>query len=398
VVPSEDGFGPSALISYVIKELQAREPGWHFTVWNESRHRYNQGLYRESIANGTTNILAVWNIIQLAKEKGNVSIPLTTRRIGDYRWMSSHYPFEPPDTKFDLVLEFGVPAAAKWAAKQGIPAVGIFDHSWSKTLRMILEEEDRQYPGIARPSDSYRTGWHKLTADVEKDERLTQKLYMFPDFIAPAVFYEHWKRIIGAPCVKRFQSVLGGTSEPAEAQMQAYESLQKGCRTFAADGNTVPLTPHDLERLKKEKIILVQGGDTPAWDEILLNLLPTLAAQEKKLEEAQLNILVYLPQRLTDQLPDLEGLAGKQRILKLNPVPGETIQGLLPAVDFLVTRAGGGTVNDAVAKESPKSSSIVWIQRVQTVAIAVVALSLIFFFGHTILWLLREKHEKLRKH
>jgi hypothetical protein len=56
------------------------------------------------------------------------------------------------------------------------------------------------------------------------------------------------------------------------------------------------------------------------------------------------------------------------------------------------------SVNDAVAKESPKSSSIVWIRRVQTVAIAVVALSLIFFFGHTILWLLREKHEKLRKH
>jgi hypothetical protein len=56
------------------------------------------------------------------------------------------------------------------------------------------------------------------------------------------------------------------------------------------------------------------------------------------------------------------------------------------------------SVDEAVAKESPKSSSIVWIQRVQTVAIAVVALSLIFFFGHTILWLLREKHEKLRKH
>jgi hypothetical protein len=56
------------------------------------------------------------------------------------------------------------------------------------------------------------------------------------------------------------------------------------------------------------------------------------------------------------------------------------------------------TVNDSAAKESPKSNSIVWIRRVQTVAIAVVALSLIFFFGHAILWLLREKHEKLRKH
>ncbi len=55
------------------------------------------------------------------------------------------------------------------------------------------------------------------------------------------------------------------------------------------------------------------------------------------------------------------------------------------------------SVTGSAAAESPKKKSIVWIQRVKTVAIAVVALSLIFFFGHTILWLLREKHEKLRK-
>jgi hypothetical protein len=353
VVPGEDGFGPSALLSYVLKELQTREPGWHFTVWNESRHRYNQGLYREGIKSGNTEILAVWNIIQLAKEQGNVSIPQTLRRIGDYRWMSSHFPFEPPETTFDLLVEFGVPAAAKWAAKQGIPAVGIFDHSWSKTLRMILEEEDRQYPGMARPSDSYRVEWHKLADDIEKDERLTQTLYMFPEFIAPAIFYDHWKQLIGASGVQRFSSVLGGVSEPEEARMRAYESLETGCRRFAADGNTESLAHHDLERLKQEKVILIQGGDTPAWDGILLNLLPALAAHEKKLEKAALNVLVYVPQRLTAQVAQLSGLAGKQRILKLNPVPGETIQGLLPAVDFLVTRAGGGTVNDAVACRVP---------------------------------------------
>ncbi len=56
------------------------------------------------------------------------------------------------------------------------------------------------------------------------------------------------------------------------------------------------------------------------------------------------------------------------------------------------------SVTGLAVKESPKNKSIVWIQRVEIIAIAVVALSLIFFFGHTILWLLREKHEKLRKH
>ncbi len=48
--------------------------------------------------------------------------------------------------------------------------------------------------------------------------------------------------------------------------------------------------------------------------------------------------------------------------------------------------------------EAPKRQSILWIQRIKLAAIAVVALSLIFFFGHAILWLLRELHEKLRKH
>jgi hypothetical protein len=61
--------------------------------------------------------------------------------------------------------------------------------------------------------------------------------------------------------------------------------------------------------------------------------------------------------------------------------------------DFVIHASATGLA----AKESPKNKSIAWIQRVKTVAIAVVALSLIFFCGHTILWLLREKHEKLRK-
>jgi hypothetical protein len=45
-----------------------------------------------------------------------------------------------------------------------------------------------------------------------------------------------------------------------------------------------------------------------------------------------------------------------------------------------------------------KDASVMWIARVRTAAVAVVALSLVFFFGHSILMLLREFHEKLRRH
>ncbi len=47
---------------------------------------------------------------------------------------------------------------------------------------------------------------------------------------------------------------------------------------------------------------------------------------------------------------------------------------------------------------TPKDGSILWIQRIRIAALAVVAVSLVFFFGHSLLWLLREIHEKLRKH
>ncbi len=56
------------------------------------------------------------------------------------------------------------------------------------------------------------------------------------------------------------------------------------------------------------------------------------------------------------------------------------------------------SMDELSATESPKHRSILWIHRIKIAVIAVVALSLIFFFGHSLLWLLRELHEKLRKH
>lgn len=55
-------------------------------------------------------------------------------------------------------------------------------------------------------------------------------------------------------------------------------------------------------------------------------------------------------------------------------------------------------MDELATSKSPKHRSILWIHRIKLAVIAVVALSLIFFFGHSLLWLLREVHEKLRKH
>jgi hypothetical protein len=50
------------------------------------------------------------------------------------------------------------------------------------------------------------------------------------------------------------------------------------------------------------------------------------------------------------------------------------------------------------AAKTQKDTSVLWIQRVRWAAIAVVLISLAFFVVHSFLWLLREIHQKLRKH
>jgi ribosomal protein L31 len=47
-------------------------------------------------------------------------------------------------------------------------------------------------------------------------------------------------------------------------------------------------------------------------------------------------------------------------------------------------------------KEQEKKESLILVHRVRVVAFTVVALVLVFFFGHSFLWIMRELHEKLR--
>lgn len=55
------------------------------------------------------------------------------------------------------------------------------------------------------------------------------------------------------------------------------------------------------------------------------------------------------------------------------------------------------SLQSATAVETEKNRSLLWIQRVRWMAVAVVTLSLTFFGVHSFLWLLREIHEQLRK-
>lgn len=330
-MPNEDGFGPSALLSYVVKELLAQRPGSHVTIWNRSRAGYNRSLYRDLIAAGHVNVEPVCNLIQLDKNPvtGEVSIPGTLALIGDYRTASNRYAAGARSDDFDLVVEFGVPAAARWAAKRSLPCVSIFDHAWGRTLEMILA--DAHVPVTPRQ----RTQWRNLVAAVHRDESFTRELFLFPQFISPPLFRAHWRSIAPHAVVHQISGVLGGTPSWNERQARKHLGL-------CAPG----------------RVVMIQGGDTPVWDALLQQLVPAFLDASDELEARRLNVVFYIPRRVADRgaiarLADPAVARRCPRVRAFAPVPGGTTQELFPFVDLLVTRAGGGTVNDAIACRTP---------------------------------------------
>ena len=330
-VSNEDGFGPSALLSYVVKELLAQRPDSRATIWNRSRADYNRSLYRDLVAAGRVNVEPVNNLIELAKDAatGEVSIAGTLALIGNYRAASDRYMASTRAGEFDLVVEFGVPAAARWAAKRGIPCVGIFDHAWARTLEMILD--DAAAPVTARQ----RAQWRDLVAAVRRDELFTRKLFLFPNFITPPLFRTHWRTVAPRAAVRRLPGVLGGTASWSKRHAREYLGLAK---------------PGSL--------VMIQGGDTPAWDALLQRLVPAFLDARAELNARRLNVAFYIPRRIAGRgalarLNDPAVARRCPRVRAFAPVPGGTTQEIFPFVDLLVTRAGGGTVNDAVACRTP---------------------------------------------
>ncbi len=312
-VPNDDGFGPSALLSYVVKAILREEPRARVTLWNDFAFEFNRTLYAREVAAGRVAVERVWNMIQLARPDGDVSVEATLRRMGDYRRAASLYARGTDPRAFDLVLDFGVPAAARWAAGHGLASVSVFDHAWSATLRMI--------GGGKAPR-----AWSGLAAAIEEDERQVQRLILFPPFLTPPPFSEHWRRLLAAERITVLPRVLRDPSAWSRERARKFLGVSTaGCT------------------------LLIQGGGTAVWDRPLRRLVEQLerAPGRSPLSRRRLDLVLWSP---AVARMDVSRLA---RVHRLPLVPGATVQALLPAIDFAVLRAGGGSVNDAVAHRVP---------------------------------------------
>jgi len=317
-IPCEDGFGPSALLSYIVKDMLKKRLSWKVTVWNKSRFNYNTKLYSKEISENKLVVKPISSIIELEKTNGRVSVSKTFSNLLHYHKQRENYPEDNSSEYFDMVVDFGTPMAARWASKKNMKTISVFDHCWSKTLEMILGEyKESKFKG---KDNSTLKKWNQLIESIKEEEKNTQRLFLFK-YITPPLYYEAWKKLIDGHKITPIQGVFGRSTL----------------------------------KIKNGTTICIQGGDTPAWDKLLFSIVYKFSDDKKDiLKNSNITFRIYIPDRIANA-PGFKPLfSGHCPWIKpLSLMEGTTLTPLLSESDFLVTRAGGGTVNDAIACRVP---------------------------------------------
>jgi hypothetical protein len=319
LVPNDDGYGPSALGFYVAKAMLRR--GVSLVIRNESALILNACFYKDEIKNGTVSLKAIFGGIRLRKTAEGVDIPASLEDIRGYPARSAKYAV-PEDV--EAVVDIGTPCAARAARLAGKPAITICDHSWGKTYEILLEESTAGVPG---PTTSTRPAIEKLADyevakainELKKDESNAQVVFLFPEFMAPRPYQEHWKSL--PVKIEPIGGVFGG---PAVSPKEA--------RSTMAIPEGAP-----------SRTVYILGGGTPVWDAKLPEII--LQMKDKSLPY---NLVVF-----DRNAKPNEYVRVGQNVFKGGVIDGATVQGLLPGIDLVITRAGGGIVNDAVACRVP---------------------------------------------
>jgi predicted glycosyltransferase len=169
----------------------------------------------------------------------------------------------------------------------------------------------------------------QLAAEIESDEACTGEVFLFDRYITPPEFRRHWEGLGFTP--KILPGVLGQREEPDIARKRLNELLlQLGEQPVSAD----------------QPLILISPGGTPVWDRLLEKIIDTYITRGTG---------KYLPvlsrPNVIDEYKDK--MRRSAHICWFDFPAGSTQQVLLPAFDVVVTRAGGGTVNDCLASQTP---------------------------------------------
>jgi hypothetical protein len=335
VACNEDGFGPSAFAYYVVRELLDKRPEMQVTVLNSSAESFNRRIYEGR----AVQVHKVDSVIKLLKPSGEVHVRQSLNIMKSYQDDRLRYLNEvrPLIEGCDLALDIGVPLFVRAAHELNVRhRVTLFDHSWAATLRLITSMDwEWIYENNPKPTDDDRAEAEQIARLIEEDESWATHVFLFDEYITPKEFLEHWRRI----CANKLQ-IIPGVLGRREAAADAYNKLN------------LVLIEHGQRPVPPDKpLVLVSPGGTPVWDEVLPDLI------EQVLSAAKQNYILVLSKDPTKSLSmsneDKEifkqRIKNSDRIRYYEYVSGATQQVILPAFDRIVTRAGGGTVNDALA-------------------------------------------------
>lgn len=336
VACNEDGFGPSAFAYYVVRSLidgWARTAGapLNISVLNRSAADFNRKLYQGL----PVQIVPIDSLVRLEKVNGEVHVPRTLDWLQRYISRRESYADEVRNLLTDcaVAIDIGVPLFSRAAAELQVPhRLTLFDHSWAATLRLIASEEWHDiYQKNPPPGPKERAQAERIAAAIEEDEALVADLFLFENYLSPGPFLSHWRRLGFTPQI--LPGVLGSRVSRSDACAKLDATL--------AEYRAQRPAPRD------RPLVLLSPGGTPVWDE----QLPTLL--EQVLDAAEPDYILILSKDL-GQFPKeradlLARVHSSERLRYFGPLRGATQQAILPAFSRIVTRAGGGTVNDAIA-------------------------------------------------
>jgi len=352
IAPNEDGYGTSGWVIPLAREISRSESVSRVkvVVATDQRENFHSDKYGDMPKVQLIRLPGRTNCIEVPKVRGAVDIRGTLEQcILPYSRSRREYAQALADQRVlddaDLVIDFGVPQLVR--AAYGKKVVTVFDHAWSMSLARIIASDPTR---TTLPLNAQ----HALE-DIQNDEALTQSVILFKAPICPLDYHGYWRRLLGQTPMT-IPGTLGGpqrTLEFANAVAVGDETImaQQVARQFLGIKDAAP-------------ILFVSGGGTPVWDDVLKTLL-----DEYEAKAPNYHVVIYSPTEakrrgvtLVKAEVSFNGVTRSierarwercKQVLFIDKVAGETHHILFAAFDLVLTRAGGGTVNNCIAFRVP---------------------------------------------
>jgi hypothetical protein len=362
IAPNEDGYGPSSLAYHLVRAFLGcqEEIGKRVAILIRTGTKvdYNRDLYRgllsDALAPGKVSIEPVHNLIQLTKSQdGRLDLLASFKHLLQYVELEKEY-LSRPLPQVDLALDIGVPALAKACAAKNIPCFTVFDHSWGRTFTRLISEHELS--GTAKlPRNIRLQDLRRALRAIASGEAATRKVFLCSPPVTPTEYRTYWES------VAKVEGIGGCLGVPPDAA--ASEAWRQSARRV-------------LELRGSSAAVLVSGGGTPVWDETLPRLIRGCVASDRR-RKLRYNVLVFASADVRERITGvaLEPTArtqkmqrdyaagrsisarwvehwrpeGCRRVHVLGKLVNCPYQALLAGTDLVVSRAGGATVNDAIA-------------------------------------------------